>query len=92
MIEISDQLFAKTVDGKLAVAEQIFDGEERQSEVNKRLEDTMSSTFRIIHHDKYIFALTDNQGRSLMTIDFQGDFWTRSGMIDEVREKLTLLL
>ncbi|MGM9734505.1 MAG: carbohydrate-binding protein [Prevotella sp.] len=92
MIEISDQLFAKSVDGKLAVAEQIFDGDERQSEVNKRLEDTMSATFRIIHHDKYIFALTDKMGRSLMTIDFQGDFWTKSGMSDEVREKLVLLL
>ena len=65
---------------------------ERALGAEEKIRITMSDTFRIVQHDKYIFGLTDSQGKSLFTIDFNGEIWGKKGMTDEVRETFAQIL
>lgn len=94
-IDIFGMLEAKTLDGILALAQQIYDKEIglMQGKVNElsSVKDDDSNVrkqpLRIVKSDMWVYAIEDCNGNMLLSINRDGEVWYKKGMSDEVRRK-----
>ena len=94
-ISIFGILKAMTVDGILALAQQIWDESEgmRQTDINDRTivrdaEGGVSKNpLRIIKSDKWLYAIEDAVHSILLGIEKDGTVWYAKGMSDETKKK-----
>lgn len=94
-IDIFGMLEAKTLDGILALAQQIYDKEIglMQGKVNELSSvkdddgNVRKQPLRIIKSDMWVYAIEDCNGNMLLSINRDGEVWYKKGMSDEVRRK-----
>ena len=94
-IDIFGMLEAKTLDGILALAQQIYDKEIglMQGKVNElsSLKDddgnVRKQPLRIVKSDMWVYAIEDCNGNMLLSVNLDGEVWYKKGMSDEVRRK-----
>ena len=94
-IDIFGMLEAKTLDGILALAQQIYDKEIglMQGKVNElssvKDEDgnVRKQPRRIVKSDMWVYAIEDCNGNMLLSVNRDGEVWYKKGMSDEVRRK-----
>lgn len=94
-IDIFGMLEAKTLDGILAIAQQIYDKEIglMQGKVNKLSSvkdddgNVRKQPLRIVKSDMWVYAIEDCNGNMLLSINRDGEVWYKKGMSDEVRRK-----
>lgn len=94
-IDIFGILYAKTVDGILALAQQIYDKELglMQGKVNELTTvkdddgNVKKQPLRLVKSDKWLYAIEDAEGNMVMNIDRSGKAWYAKGMSDEARKK-----
>lgn len=94
-IDIFGMLEAKTIDGILALAQQIYDKEIglMQGKVNElsSVKDDDSNVrkqpLRIVKSDMWVYAIEDCNGNMLLSVNRGGEVWYKKGMSDEVRRK-----
>lgn len=94
-IDIFGMLEAKTLDGILALAQQIYDKEIglMQGKVNELSSvkdddgNVRKQPLRIVKSDKWVYAIEDCNGNMLLSVNRDGEVWYKKGMSDEVRRK-----
>lgn len=94
-IDIFGMLEAKTLDGILALAQQIYDKEIglMQGKVNELslVKDDDGNVrkhpLRIVKSDMWVYAIEDCNGNMLLSVNRDGEVWYKKGMSDEVRRK-----
>lgn len=94
-IDIFGMLEAKTLDGILALAQQIYDKEIglMQGKVNELSSvkdddgNVRNQPLRIVKSDMWVYAIEDCNGNMLLSINRDGEVWYKNGMSDEVRRK-----
>lgn len=94
-IDIFGMLEAKTLDGILALAQQIYDKEIglMQGKVNELSSvkdddgNVRKQPLRIVKSDMWVYAIEDCNGNMLLSVNRDGEVWYKKGMSDEVRRK-----
>ena len=94
-IDIFGMLEAKTLDGILALAQQIYDKEIglMQGKVNELSSvkdddgNVRKQPLRIVKSDMRVYAIEDCNGNMLLSVNRDGEVWYKKGMSDEVRRK-----
>lgn len=94
-IDIFGMLEAKTLDGILALAQQIYDKEIglMQGKVNELSSvkdddgNVRKQPLRIVKSDMWVYAIEDSNGNMLLSVNRDGEVWYKKGMSDEVRRK-----
>ena len=94
-IDIFGMLEAKTLDGILALAQQIYDKEIglMQGKVNELSSvkdddgNVRKQPLRIVKSDMRVYAIEDCNGNMLLSVSRDGEVWYKKGMSDEVRRK-----
>lgn len=94
-IDIFGMLEAKTLDGILALAQQIYDKEIglMQGKVNELSSvkdddgNVRKHPLRIVKSDMWVYAIEDCNGNMLLSVNRDGEVWYKKGMSDEVRRK-----
>lgn len=94
-IDIFGILYAKTVDGILALAQQIYDKELglMQKDVNELATvkddegNVKKQPLRFVKSDRWLYAIEDAAGNMVLNIDRNGKAWYAKGMSDESRQK-----
>lgn len=94
-IDIFGMLEAKTLDGILALAQQIYDKEIglMQGKVNELSSvkdddcNVRKQPLRIVKSDMWVYAIEDSNGNMLLSVNRGGEVWYKKGMSDEVRRK-----
>lgn len=94
-IDIFGMLEAKTLDGILAIAQQIYDKEIglMQGKVNELSSvkdddcNVRKQPLRIVKSDMWVYAIEDSNGNMLLSVNRGGEVWYKKGMSDEVRRK-----
>lgn len=94
-IDIFGMLEAKTLDGILALAQQIYDKEIglMQGKVNELSSvkdddgNVRKQPLRIVKSDMWVYAIEDCNGNMLLSVNRDGELWYKKGMSDEVRRK-----
>ena len=94
-IDIFGMLEAKTLDGILALAQQIYDKEIglMQGKVNELSSvkdddgNVRKQPLRIVKSDMWVYAIEDCNGNMLLSVNLDGEVWYKKGMSDEVRRK-----
>lgn len=94
-IDIFGMLEAKTLDGILALAQQIYDKEIglMQGKVNELSSvkdddgNVRKQPLRIVKSDMWVYVIEDSNGNMLLSVNRDGEVWYKKGMSDEVRRK-----
>lgn len=94
-IDIFGMLEAKTLDGILALAQQIYDKEIglMQGKVNELSSvkdddgNVRKQPLRIVKSDMWVYVIEDCNGNMLLSVNRDGEVWYKKGMSDEVRRK-----
>lgn len=94
-IDIFGMLEAKTLDGILALAQQIYDKEIglMQGKVNELSSvkdddgNVRKQPLRIVKRDMWVYVIEDSNGNMLLSVNRDGEVWYKKGMSDEVRRK-----
>lgn len=94
-IDIFGMLEAKTLDGILAIAQQIYDKEIglMQGKVNELSSvkdddgNVRKQPLRIVKSDMWVYVIEDCNGNMLLSVNRDGEVWYKKGMSDEVRRK-----
>lgn len=94
-IDIFGMLEAKTLDGILALAQQIYDKEIglMQGKVNElsSVKDDDGNVRKqplcIVKSDMWVYAIEDSNGNMLLSVNRDGEVWYKKGMSDEARRK-----
>lgn len=94
-IDIFGMLEAKTLDGILALAQQIYDKDIglMQGKVNELSSvkdddgNVRKQPLRIVKSDMWVYAIEDSNGNMLLSVNRDGEVWYKKGMSDEVRRK-----
>lgn len=94
-IDIFGMLEAKTLDGILALAQQIYDKEIglMQGKVNELSSvkdddgNVRKQPLRIVKSDMWVYTIEDSNGNMLLSVNRDGEVWYKKGMSDEVRRK-----
>ena len=94
-IDIFGMLEAKTLDGILALAQQIYDKEIglMQGKVNELSSvkdddgNVRKQPLRMVKSEMSVYAIEDCNGNMLLSVNRDGELWYKKGMSDEVRRK-----
>lgn len=94
-IDIFGMLEAKTLDGILALAQQIYDKEIglMQGKVNELSSvkdddgNVRKQPLRIVKSDMWVYVIEDSNGNMLLSVNRDGEVWYKKGMSDEARRK-----